>query len=95
MGRSRPADTRSNQVASAQANEGRKRRILELLHERGPISDEDLSTEVVGHQGSAEDVAPMTAELSDDGLIEPSTFAPRRWQITDKGRRFLGDDPGR
>jgi DNA-binding PadR family transcriptional regulator len=69
--------------------------ILELLYERGPMSDEALSTEVIGDQGSASDVAPMTTELERQGLIKESEFAPHRWQITDNGRRAIGHEPGR
>ena len=60
--------------------------ILELLYERGPMSDEALSTEVIGDQGSASGVAPMTTELERRGLIEESEVASHRWQITDQLR---------
>jgi hypothetical protein len=76
-------------------NLGRKGYILDLLRERGPMDDEALSTEVIGDQGSASHVAPMTAELAADGLIVTSEIATNCWQITDKGRRARGENPDR
>jgi hypothetical protein len=69
--------------------------ILDLLRERGPMSDDSLATEVVGDQGSANEVSPITQKLLADGLIAPSQFAKDRWEITDAGRRARGDEPGR
>lgn len=71
-----------------------KQRVLEIVYERGPLNDGAIAPEIVD-QWAASDVAPHTAELAADGLIEESEFAPGRWQITDAGRRTLGHDPGR
>lgn len=67
--------------------------ILDLLREKGPLSDETLAGLVIGDQGQATEVAPLTNELEVNGLIKPSEFAQGRWQITDAGRRIRGDNP--
>jgi len=64
--------------------------ILELLYGRGPLSDDALSTEIIGDQGEADQVAPLTAELEAQGLIEDSEVAPRAGRSPTRAERPLG-----
>jgi hypothetical protein len=75
--------------------DGQEEYILDLLYERGPMSDEDLAVEVIGDQATAADIEHLTTELYEDTLIARSEAASGRWQITDAGRRRRGHEPGR
>jgi hypothetical protein len=73
--------------------DGEKRLILEHLFSEGPSTDDALQRAT----GNVDQIGPnKIAEWArEEGLIEPVTESTgrRRWQITDAGHRWLGDNP--
>jgi len=68
--------------------------VLDTLYRIGSAGDQEIANALADNV-PVEDVAEATTALAAEGLIEESAAAPRRWQITDAGRRHLGHDPGR
>ena len=65
-----------------------KQRFLEVIAERGPVSDDTLAGEL-GDQVAESEAQPHTAWLAENGYVEASEFAPGRWQATNKGQEYL------
>lgn len=63
---------------------GPQQYILDLLSERGPMTDMELALEIIGNRGLPADAVPFTTELEGQGRIRK---AGSRWQITDDGER--------
>lgn len=69
-------------------------RVLEVVQEQGPITDEALGDEIADQLGG-DDISYVTTELETKGLLQSSQASPPpRWQITDEGRRTLANDGG-
>lgn len=65
--------------------------ILELLKKRGQMSDLELWSGLRDHetQGFATTVVIACLGLQADGYIEPPSFDPHLWQLTEKGSAYL------
>ena len=69
-------------------------RVLQIVDEQEPITDEALAHEIDDSWGE-DDVSHITHDLETKGLLQSSQASPPpRWQITDEGRSALRDDSG-
>jgi DNA-binding MarR family transcriptional regulator len=73
--------------------------VLRYLLEHGPSTAKTLEQEALGDVDQIDEaaVAAGCKHLVELGQVEPveGSSTVRRWQITDAGRRRIGDDPGR
>jgi hypothetical protein len=77
---------------------GTERLLLMKLLEVGPMAERQFEV-AVGDVDQIDEkaIAEWSQSAAERGLIEPTAGSPavRRWQITDAGRRLIGDNPGR
>lgn len=72
--------------------------LLEYLFEHGASTERTLEQALGDVRHIVEgDIADWAVDAEDRGLIEQvqGSTAVRRWQITDDGRRVIGNEPGR
>lgn len=72
--------------------------LLTNLFEDGPKTEQQLEAAAGDvDQIDEQAVAEWCESAAERGLIEATegSTAVRRWNITDAGRRAIGDDPGR
>jgi hypothetical protein len=70
--------------------------LLRRIFELGPLRAEGIAREAGDiDQFGTDDARGWAEQQVENGLLEPSEADPHAWQITDAGRRRIGDDPGR
>lgn len=72
--------------------------LLTKLFEDGAVTERQIEV-AVGDEDQIEEqaVAAWAEDAAARGLIEPTagSTGTRRWNITDAGRRLIGNNPGR
>lgn len=75
---------------------GRDETLLRYIFENGPQSARGLEVAAGDvDQFDTQAAEQWARDREADGLVEPSAVRPSHWQITDAGRRRIGDDPAR
>ena len=69
--------------------------LVRTLFEKGPLKSKTLADDLDLDQLEEQDVEDWAQDAAARGIIEPSEAIPGAWQVTDAGRRLIGNEPGR